>query len=213
MADAHKWPEINHQERTINPPAVVRTAESLWISQKTAWNMLQVSWNISKTLERPDVKKDEADSITWSKEERLRLKEELLISEVRKKLIAKYPEQKDFFMKAKIKVMQLWKNIEWHNSMVSEIGGNIFLLFSLDWKLLSYLNSDWTINFDISKFNFDDDFWNLLNKSQSKKNWNSYIINKDWKLFLYNSKGDIYYPEWSHPFNVYIFAFYLKTLK
>ena len=119
MADAHKWPEINHQERIINPPAIVRTAESLWISEKTAWNMLQVSWNISKTLERPDVKKDESDSITWSKEERLRLKEELLISEVRKKLIVKNPEQKDFFMKAKIKVMQLWKNIESFMVMVS----------------------------------------------------------------------------------------------
>ncbi len=210
MADTIKWPEINNQERVINPPTVVRTAESLWISQTTAWSILKVSSSVSKTLENPEIKKDENDSINWSKEERIKLKEELLIWELRKNLITKYPEQKDFFLKAKIRVMQLGKNYQEHQDMTKELNGNIFLIFSQDGKLISYLNNDWSTNFDIWKFNFDDDFANLLWKKV--KTW--YIRkNGQWKLELFDEKENKTYIEWTNRFNLHIFFFYLQTLK
>jgi hypothetical protein len=198
-----------HPQNQINPPSITQTIErDYWVCKIVWWQMeLTRNW-VKVILEKPKV----ADTFNWSKEERQKLNEEVLVWNLRKKLLEKYPEQKCFFDKADIRVMQLWDNFDEHNQMKGMIKWNIFLLFWIDWKLLSYLNEDWKTNFDISNFNFDNDFGNLLNKKLSQKNWNSYIINKDWKLFLYNSEKDTYYPEWSHNFNVYIFAFYLKTL-
>lgn len=164
----------------------------------------------SKTsCEKPKVKPEIAETFNWSKEERQKLKEDFLVWELRKKLIEKYPEQKCFFETAIIKVMQLGKNIEWQQKMVKELKTNIFLLYSPEWNLLSYLDQNWNTMFDISNFDFDEDFWNLLNK----KVWNLYIRkNKTWNLELFDPEENKIHSPWSPIFNTYIFAFYLKTI-
>lgn len=170
-----------------------------------AKNWVETWW---KTCEKPKVKPEIAETFNWSKEERQKLNESVLVENVRKKLIAKYPEQKCFFETAIIKVMELWKDIKEYNDVKKQLWTDIFLLFSADWKLLSYLDNNWNTMFDISNFDFDNDFKNLV----LKKNFNVYFFRdkKDWKLKL-NEKGKIF-EEWSPKFNDTIYAHFLPLL-
>lgn len=146
---------------------------------------------------------------SWSKEERDKLKENVLITELKKKLKQKYPQKKEFFDESKIELMQLGKDYKEHQEVLKLINTNIFLLFSPEWKLLSYLDNDWNTIFDISHFNFDDDFWNLLNK----KLGNGYIRkNKKWDLELFDPKLNKIFKPWDAQFNSYIFAFYMPNI-
>lgn len=156
-----------------------------------------------KTSEKPKIKPEIAETFNWSKEERQKLNENVLIENVRKRLIAKYPEQKSFFETAVIKVMQLWKDINEYTQVHNMINTNIFLLYSQDWKLLSYIDQEWNTMFDVSSFNFDEDLKNLYHKKQH----NTYIRknNKTWKLELFDNWKT--YNEWSENFNDYIFSF------
>lgn len=157
--------------------------------------------------EVPKVKPEVTDTFNWSKEERQKLNEELLVWNLRKKLIGKYPEQKCFFDSAVIKIMQLGDNFDEQNQAINQITkSNIFLLYWIDWKLLSYLNDEWKTLFDVSTFDFNDDLANLLWKKF--KTW--YIRkNQWWKLELFDEKNNEIVSEWSKEFNMHIYIYYL----
>ncbi len=170
-----------------------------------------IKWpEVKKSCEKPKIKPEIADTFNWAKEERQKLKENVLISNLRKKLIEKYTEQKCFFETAIIKVMQLWNDFDNHNEMLWLTKSNIFILFWTDGKILSYLDNNWNTLFDISSFNFDDDFANLF----WKKKLNKYI-RKNEKWFLeYYYDWEIF-PQWSPEFNSIIanFHIYKKLIK
>lgn len=159
-------------------------------------NWIEEWW---KKCEAPKIKPEIAETFNWSKEERQKLNESFLVENVKKKLIEKYPEQKCFFDNADIKIMELWKDIKEYNEVKGKLWTDVFLLFWTEWKLLSYLDQDWNTIFDISNFNFDDDFANLL----WKKKLNKYI-RKNEKWFLeYYYDWEIF-PQWSPEFNTII---------
>lgn len=164
-----------------------------------------IKWpEVKKTCEKPKIKPEIADTFNWAKEERQKLNESVLVENVRKKLIAKYPEQKCFFESTIIKLMQLGENYEDYIEGQTDLWTDVFLLFSVDWKLLSYLDKDGNTLFDISSFNFDDDFANLL----SKKKLNKYFRkNSQWKWELFIN-WEIF-PEWSKRFNTVIANFHI----
>jgi hypothetical protein len=167
-------------------------------------------WNKVETktsCEKPKLKPEIADTFSWAKEERQKLKEEVLIEDLRKKLIAKYPEQKCFFEISQIRVMQLWDNYDEQKQAIKEItNSNIFLLYSTDWKLLSYLNEEWKTIFDISNYNFDDDLANLL-----WKKFKTWYIRKNSKgqFELFDEKENKIFIQWEKVFNMFIYIYYL----
>jgi hypothetical protein len=159
-----------------------------------------------KTCEKPKVKPEIAETFNWSKEERQKLNESVLIENIRKKLIAKYPEQKCFFETAIIKVMELWNNYEDYQNVRNELSTNIFLIFWLDGKLLAYLDEEWNKILDVSSIkptdNENDPIWlNRINQYYIRKN------NQEQRLELFKD-GKIY-KEWSAEFNQYILLFYI----
>lgn len=161
------------------------------------WNKVEIKTSCEKTKLKPEI----ADTFNWAKEERQKLKEEFLIEDLRKKLISKYPDQKCFFETVQIRVMELGKDNKEHEEVVKQLWTNIFLLFSPEWKLLSYLDKDGNTMLDISNYNFDEDFSNLLSKKYSG---NFFRINKkSWKLEFIEKleKQEKIYEEWSRRFN------------
>ncbi len=172
------------------------------------WNKVEV-----KTFcEKPKAKPEIADTFNWSKEERQKLREDFLVWELRKKLIAKYPEQRCFFETAQIKVMELGKDNKEHEEAVKQLGTNIFLLFSPEWKLLSYLDKDWITMLDVINYNFDEDSNNLLTKKYSGNFFRKNV--KSWKLEFIENSWKIY-EEGSRRFNnaIYLFLWVGKYLK
>ncbi|MDD4151583.1 MAG: hypothetical protein PHR68_03135 [Candidatus Gracilibacteria bacterium] len=152
-----------------------------------------------KKCEAPKIKPEIAETFNWSKEERQKLNESFLVENVKKKLIEKYPEQKCFFDNADIKIMELGKDIKEYNEVKGKLGTDVFLLFGTEGKLLSYLDQDGNTIFDISNFNFDDDFANLL----GKKKLNKYIRKNEKGFLEYYYDGEIF-PQGSPEFNTII---------
>jgi len=183
----------------------------IWYNFVNIIKIIKNMWNLETSSQTCEINQNQetpkiADTFNWSREEREKLNEEILVEKLRQKLIEKYPEQKCFFESAVIKIMQLWWNYERQLEAIEKVtNSNIFLLFASNWDLLSYLDQNWNTLFDISSFDFDNDFANLL----SRRIWNSHIIKKDWKFVLFNPKDNTFFPEWSTRFNMYIYIYYL----
>ncbi len=150
---------------------------------------------IKQNLETPEI----ADTFNWSREEREKLNEEILVEKLRQKLIEKYPEQKCFFESAIIKLMQLGKNIDEHKKILNEITWtNIYSIRISNWELSAYVDDLWRTIFDIKWYDIDN-FWNILSKKlftdrqyteKRLKNWEKvwswfyYDRDKNWNLFI-----------------------------
>lgn len=198
-------PEIKLPSQQPNPPAIIQTIErEYWVCKIVWWIMKMTKEWVVVTLENPEARKKIADTFNWSQDERKKLNEEVLVWNLRKKLIEKYPEQKCFFDEAEIKVMQLWRNYNRHVEWSKIYNTNIFLLYSPEWRLLSYLDKDWNTMFDVSNFNFDDDEVNSFWRDVSK----TYIRRNDWKLELFDNWT--IYPEWSREFNVILLRLFIN---
>lgn len=202
-------PEIKwNPSQQINPPPIIETIErEYWVCKIVWWVMKMTKEWVIVTLENPEARKKIADTFNWSVDERQNLKEDILVWNLRQKLIDKYkeyPQQNCFFEKAEIRVMQLGNNMKEYDIVKEKLWTDIFLLFWNDWKLLFYLDKDWNTIFDISSFNFDEDFANLAWKINFKK----YIRkNSEWFLELYYEWR--IFSQWSPEFNTIVSRFHI----
>ncbi len=157
--------------------------------------------------------------VKWIMQESREKKEkELKIQEVFQALENKYPD----FDRSKFKIEISGLSQEDLDYLWYEV----FLLYSKDWKLLSYIKDNWETILDMTTF---EPYWdNTLAKNIDKYMWFFIWIWEDWKWYVKfwkwrwheteawkksKNKEEALYIEWSKDFDSYIFSKYvLKEL-
>ena len=169
-------------------------AQNPWLYQETQSKIeiIKPAPKIKSNI--PEYIQIQADEIiNWTREEK---EIELKIQSVFKALENKYKD----FDRTKFDIKISWLK----QSEIDYIWYWIFLLYSKDWKLLSYIKDNWKTLLDMTKFN---PYMDSFEENMMKYLWIEIWIWQDWKWFL----NDEYWitKEWAEEFDRYIISKYV----